>query len=146
MSDSPNLQAQDEIINEWISSMMANRLVVKHVDGSIFKIGRINGIKSILVQGETEDEITTAMQAALQDFARQRFALSQPLPRFTAPPPAVAEEVAKCLVHSRVKGLLKARSKSWGAKREKLPPHIMAALLADFDSLLTRHACQIESA
>lgn len=144
--DTPIVQAQQQILANWVSDMIANRLVVTPVEDTVIKVARIRGIKSVVVQGVTEAEIASAMMTELENLGRRTLAAGNPLPRFTSPPPTVSEDVAKCLVHSRVKGLLKTRSKSWGARREKLPPHIMAALLADFDQLLTRHACQIESA
>jgi len=130
----------------WISDMLANRMVVKDVEGTVIKVARICGISSIVVQGVTDSELDEAMHKQLEAYASRQITAGLPLPDFGKAVPEVNPEVAKVVVTSRLKALLKARAKGWAVNRTNLPPHILPAFLADLDVLIGRYASTIPNA
>lgn len=138
--------ASQKHVQDWISDMLANRMVVKSIEETVFKVARIRGISSIVVQGVTDSEIDAAMRQQLEAFALRQITAGLALPEFGKAVPDVNPEVAKVVVTSRLKALLKARAKEWAVNRTNLPPHIIPAFLADLDVLIGRHASTLQSA
>lgn len=139
-------QARDLIVNEWLSSMLANRLIITDVPETVLKLGRIQGIKSIAITDATESQILERMRGELELFAERTLNAGQALPRFSTPPQAVSAEVAGVIVACRWRKLVRARLAEWGCVREKLPPQALPAFLVELDQLITRHAAQIQHA
>jgi hypothetical protein len=133
-------------VQDWISTMLANHMVVKAIEETVVKVARIRGISSIVVQGVTDSEIDAAMRQQLEAFALRQITAGLALPEFGKAVPEVNPEVAKVVVTSRLKALLKARAKEWAVNRTNLPPHIIPAFLADLDVLIGRHASTLQSA
>ena len=141
----PSSAVRDHITT-WVSSTLANRAVVTKLPDTDGFCGKVKGLPSIYTCSGHEAGVLQTLRATLECYAEMKMARGEPLPNWTTARIEVPSETVALVRVSRLRKLILARGEAWGVKREKLPAHIIGALLADFDQLITSHATAMPSA
>lgn len=127
----------------WVSETLANRAVVMPLAETTQFSGRVRGLPSIAVLGETEAETTGKLREAIDAYAERLLAAGHELPFWGRALPEVSPDMRRLVRMANLRRLLKDRAAQWGAPRAHLAAGICEDFLADLDQLLTRHAIRM---
>lgn len=131
-------------ISDWVSSTLANRGVIEQLAETTTWTGRVKGLPSIGIVGESQGEANEKLRTALEGYAERQIGAGKSLPTWQ---PDSAEPSPDAIALVRIAILrrqLKERGAQWGAARQCLPPGVVERCLVEIDAVVSRHAMQME--
>lgn len=140
--DSAPTDALKDRVAAWAAQALTRAKVVPSSDADGF-VGTVPPWRRFLAARATESEVLATLCQDLEAWGMNEILAGRGLPESPRPLPTFSPEIRGLIKLSRLPGLLRARGACWGVERDKLPAGLVAAVLADLDAVVTRHAAQM---
>lgn len=130
-------------VNAWVGLALTKAKVKPVPDTDTF-IATLPPFRRFVATAFAESAALIELRRILEEFAKGELIAGRALHTWESAVPEIPPEVRRLVRLSNLTVLLKQRAAGWGGERQLLPAHAVDRCLADIDTLVTRHAMQIQ--